>query len=162
MSSEIEVALAQIFRKKGKDSLTEKEFVFAASLDLRWFSPKDAQKFLDIGLESELLTQESGRIKPTFEYQSVVAPTGYAPSPDLLKKSIKPKGLFLKLIDRISTEKDIPKKEAISLVNETQDRMNVDTEVAALIVAKSKGIDVTEYLDEVEEGVAARYKQKKA
>ncbi len=160
MSSEIEVALAQVFRKKGKSTLTEKEFVFAASLDLRWFSPKDAQKFLDIGLESELLSQTGGKIQPTFDYQSMDAPSGYSPSPDLLKASIQPKGIFLKLIDRISTEKDIPKKEAISLVNKTQDKMNVDVEVAALIVARSIGIDISPYLDEIEEGVATHYRMK--
>ena len=39
--SELEVALAQIFRKKGKASMSEKDFVFAVSLDFRWFSPKE-------------------------------------------------------------------------------------------------------------------------
>jgi hypothetical protein len=160
MSSEIELALAQVFRKKGKSTLTEKEFVFAASLDLRWFSPKDAQKFLDIGLDSELLSQAGGKIRPTFDYQSMDAPSGYSPSQNLLKASIQPKGIFLKLIDRISTEMDKPKKEAISLVNKTQDKMNVDVEVAALIVARSMGIDISPFLDEIEEGVATHYKMK--
>ncbi|MCK5309449.1 MAG: DUF2240 family protein, partial [Thermoplasmata archaeon] len=88
--SELEVALSQLFRKKGKGSLTEKEFVFAASLDLRWFTPKEAQKFLDIGMESELLALDGDSVKATFDYKSVNVPKGYAPTTELLQSSVKP------------------------------------------------------------------------
>ena len=157
--SEIEVALAQLFRKKGKSSLTEKEFVFAASLDLRWFTPKEAQKFLDISMDSELLALDGDKVKPTFDYKSVEIPKGYAPTIELLQSAVKPKGIFLKIIDQISTEKDIPSKDVISAVNQTQDRMNIAVEVAALIVARQHGIDVSEYIDQVEEDVGTRFKK---
>ena len=157
--SEIEVALAQLFRKKGKSSLTEKEFVFAASLDLRWFTPKEAQKFLDISMDSDLVALDGDKVKPTFDYKSVKIPKGYAPALELLQSSIKPKGIFLKIIDQISTEKDIPSKDVISAVNQTQDRMNIAVEVAALIVARQHGIDVSEYIDQVEEDIGTRFKK---
>ncbi len=157
--SEIEVALAQLFNKKGKSSLTEKEFVFAASLDLRWFTPKEAQKFLDISVESELLALDGDKVKPTFDYKSVEIPKGYSPTNDLLQTSAKPKGIFLKLVDQISTEKDIPSKDVISQVNHTQDRMGIDVEVAALIVARQYGIDISEHIDKVEEDVGSLYKK---
>lgn len=159
MSSELEVALAQVFRKKGKSSLAEKEFVFAASLDLRWFTPKEAQKFLEIGLESELLAMDGNKVKPTFDYKTADAPSGYKPNADLLKSAAQPKGLFLRMVDIISTEKDIPKKAVISEVNSVQDRMNIETEVAALVVARAHGVDISKYLDEVEERVAANFKK---
>ena len=157
--SEIEVALAQLFRKKGKSALTEKEFVFAASLDLRWFTPKEAQKFLDISVESELLAQDGDKIKPTFDYKNMEIPKGYAPTTELLQSSVKPKGIFLKIVDQISTEKDVPSKDIISAVNQTQDRMNVAVEVAALIVARQYGVDISEYIDQVEEDIGTRYKK---
>ena len=157
--SELEVALSQLFRKKGKGSLTEKEFVFAASLDLRWFTPKEAQKFLDIGMESELLALDGDSIKATFDYKSVNVPKGYAPTTELLQSSVKPKGVFLKIVDQISTTKDIPSKDVISLVNQTQDKMGVDVEVAALIVARKYGLDISEYLDSVEEDIGSRYRK---
>ena len=157
--SEIEVALAQLFRKKGKSSLTEKEFVFAASLDLRWFSPKEAQKFLDISMDSELLALDDDKLKPTFDYKGIEIPKGYAPAVELLQASVKPKGIFLKVIDQISTEKDIPSKDVISAVNQTQDRMNIAVEVAALIVARQYGIDVSQYIDQVEEDIGTRFKK---
>lgn len=157
--SEIKVALAQLFRKKGKSSLTEKEFVFAASLDLRWFTPKEAQKFLDISVESELLALDGDKLKPTFDYKSIEIPKGYSPESGLLQTTAKPKGVFLKLVDQISTEKDIPSKEIISEINLTQDRMNVDVEVAALIVARKHAIGISEHIDSVEEDIGTRYKK---
>lgn len=160
MSSELEVALAQVFNKKGKGELAEKDFVFTASFDLRWFTPKEAQRFLDLSIESELLVLDDGKVRPAFDHRSVKAPSGYKPSAGLLKAPVKPKGIFLKLVDQVSAEKEIPTKTVISEVNAVQDRMGVDTEVAALIVARSHGVDVAKYLDEVEEGVAARYKSK--
>ena len=157
--SELEVALSQLFQKKGKGSLTEKEFVFAASLDLRWFTPKEAQKFLDIGIESELLALDKDRVKATFDYKGVNIPKNYAPTTELLQSSVKPKGVFLKIVDQISTSKDIPSKDVISLVNQTQDRMGIDVEVAALIVARKYGLDISEYLDSVEEDIGSHYKK---
>ena len=156
--SEIEVALAQLFRKKGKSSLTEKEFVFAASLDLRWFTPKEAQKFLDISIESELLALGDDKVKPTFDYKNVEIPKGYVPATELLQSAVKPKGIFLKIIDHIATEKNMPSKDIISAVNQTQDRMNISVEVAALIVARQHGIDVSQYIDQIEEDVGTRYR----
>ena len=157
--SKIEIALAQLFRKKGKSSLTEKEFVFAASLDLRWFTPKEAQKFLDISMESELLALEDDKVKPTFDYKSVEIPKGYAPTTELLQSAVKPKGIFLKIIDQIATEKNMPSKDIISAVNQTQDRMNIAVEVAALIVARRYGVDISQYIDQIEEEIGTRYKK---
>ena len=157
--AELDVALAQLFRKKGKNSLTEKDFVFAASLDLRWFTPKEAQKFLDAGLESELLVREGDKVKPSFDYKNLDIPKGYVPTTELLLKAAKPKGVFLKLVDLISAQKDIPSKDVISQVNQTQDRMGVDVEVAALIVARNYGVDISEFIDQIEEDIGARYKK---
>ena len=158
--AEIEQVLAQIFRKKGKASLTEKEFVFAASLDLRWFTPKEAQKLLDIALEGQLLIIDGGKLSPNFDHLATVTPQGFSPSSEVLRTAVQPKGVFLKLVDEITSKEGMPRKEAISLINNTQDRMDVDIEVAALVVAHSLNIDITQYLDSVEEDVATGYKKK--
>lgn len=157
--SELETALAQIFRKKGKASLTEKDFVFAASLDFGWFSPKDAQKLLELGLESKLLALEDGLVKPTFDYKALEIPKGFTPSSELLQTSAQPKGVFLKIVEAISKKKDMPAKDLISQINQTQDRMGVDVEVAALIVARSLDVDVSEYMDTVEEEIGKKYRK---
>jgi len=157
--SELEVALAQIFRKKGKASMSEKDFVFAVSLDFRWFSPKDAQKLLDAGMGSGLLVMEDGMVKPSFDHKSTEVPKGYAPGQEILQGAVQPKGMFMKIIDATALKTGMPVQDLISQANQTQDRMSVDTEVAALIVARDLGVDVSEFFDTVEEDLGKRYKK---
>ena len=157
--TELEITLAQLFRKKGKTSLTEKDFVFAASLDFRWFSPKEAQKLLELGLDSGLLAVKDGIVSPVFGHDKIEIPKGYAPTADILAGLVLPKGLFLKIVDAISAKTNLPAKDLISQINQTQDRMSVDIEVAALIVAKNLGADVESYLDVVEEDIGKRYRK---
>ncbi len=156
---ELELAIAQVFRKKGKASMTEKDFVFAVSLDFRWLTPKEAQKLLDIGLESKLLASEGGKIKPTFDYRELEVPKGYSISPELLQKGTPPKEDFMKMIDEISLKSSLPAKDVISQVNSVQDSMGVDVEVATLVVARNLGLDISGYLDGVEEEIGKRYKK---
>ncbi|MDO9536730.1 MAG: DUF2240 family protein [Thermoplasmata archaeon] len=157
--SELQVALAQVFRKKGKSSMPENDFVFAVSLDFRWFTPKEAQKLLELGLDSELLAMKDGIVSPTFDFKATEIPKGYSPAPELILQNKQPRGLFLKIVDMISQSKNLPTKDVISQINQTQDRMSVDIEVAALVVAKNFELDVSKYLDLVEEEIGKRYKQ---
>ncbi|MBU4031533.1 MAG: DUF2240 family protein, partial [Candidatus Thermoplasmatota archaeon] len=134
------------------------DFVFALSLDFGWFNPKDAQKLLEKGLESELLVMDDNKVKPTFDYNDIEIPRGFKPSPEMLQKKSEPKGVFMKMIDEISIAISIPAKDVISQVNSVQDRMSVDIEVAALIVAKNNGVDLSDYFDTVEEEIGKRYR----
>src|SRR3989441_11397846 len=52
---ELRDAIALLFKRKGRDELSEREFVLSASMDLRWFPPRDAQRLLQLGLETKLL-----------------------------------------------------------------------------------------------------------
>lgn len=157
--TELETAIAQIFRKKGKASLAEKDFVFAASLDFGWFSPKEAQKMLEVSLENELLSIEDGQVKPTFDHKAIEIPKGFAPTAELLQTNVQPKGIFLKIVESISRKTNLPAKDLISQINQTQDRMGVEVEVAALIVARNFDVDVSEYMDLVEEEIGKKIRQ---
>ena len=110
-------------------------------------------------LEAELLSVDRGLVKPTFDIHSIEVPKGYTPGPGLLQANAQPKGLFMKMVEHVSAARSIPAKDVISRANAVQDRMGVDAEVAALIVAGNMGIDVTGFLDAVEEDVGKRYKK---
>lgn len=157
--SGLEMAIAQVFRRKGKASMAEKDFVFAVSLDFRWFTPKEAQRLLELGIESGLLAVEGAAVKPTFDYKEQDIPKGYVPTAELLQKSAQPRGLFMRIVEDISRTADLPAKEVISQVNGIQDRMGVDAEAAALVVASNYGVDASEYLDAVEEEIGKRYRK---
>ncbi len=156
--NDLEQAIGILYKKKGKKEMSEKEFVFSASMDFRWFTPKEAQKLMDISLDSQLLESKKGALSPNFDTSNIKIPKGYKPKPDILKIATPPKGIFLKIVDIVSKEKEIPRKEVIAMMNSQQEKMNVDIEVAALVVAERLGIDINKHISNVEKELDKRYK----
>lgn len=146
MTEELKKCLTLIFRCKGTDSLSTPDFVYAASMNLHWFPPKDAQKLLEIALSEKLLKISEGKVSPTFQLLEENMELDYRPSSDLLKSHtvLEKKDLFSEITEKIITEAKLSKKEAVARINKMRERMGVDTEVAALLVARSFGIDIDE------------------
>jgi len=160
MTSELKKCLTVLFRHKGKDLLSEREFVYAVSMDLHWFSPKEAQKLLDIVTQKELLRLSHGMLAPTFELSEHTVQIDYKPSKELLGTPIKSKkdNLFMDLVEKISFESKLSKREIVSRINKTQERMGIDAEVAALLIARSFKIDIDEEIVMASEEILARSK----
>ncbi len=158
--SEIERSIAVLFRRKGKDLLTEREFVFSASMDLRWFSPKDAQKLLDLGVSGGLIEKRNGSLVPKFDFSTVEVPIDYRPSKDIFQEAraaSAAKDLFSEIVERIVKVKAVPKREVVSKVNRKQEMLGIDVEPAALLVACDYGIPVEgSYIDRAATEVLGR------
>ena len=158
--------VALIFRRKAKDLLTEREFVFSASMDLRWFSYTDAMKFLELAVSSGLIRKEGKAITPTFDHRKVELPAAFKPSPELIKEKTQPAAgavsetLFLRLVDAIGKKTGQDRSSVISRINKKREEIAVDAEVQALLVAKESGMDISPYLDEAEKIVRERIAQK--
>ncbi len=150
---ELKKAIAFLFKRKGRDSMTDTDFVMSASMDLRWFVPKEAQQLLQLGLELKLLTSSEGKLSPSFDIESIEMPLDYTPPPSLLDLRTATPDLFAKILDRILTSTQIEKKQVISMVNATQEEFVVDIEVASLIVARNAGVDISDLIDEVEQKI---------
>lgn len=141
--SDLEKSIALLFKRKGKESLTEREFVFSASMDMRWFSPKDAQKLLDVGLTGGLLRKKNGTVSPTFDWEGVDVPLDYKPNKQILEVAPKQdRDLFSEIVDSIVRTKSVPKREVVSKVNKKQEMLGIDIEPAALLVASDYGLNV--------------------
>ena len=156
--SDLEKSIAVLFKRKGKEFLTEKEFVFSASMDMRWFSPKEAQKMLDAGIEGGLLKKTNGNVLPTFDFHDVSVPIDYKPTPEVLKTTVRrSKDLFSELVETISKSKSISKREVVSRVNKKQEMMGIDIEPAALLVACDYGLSVdNDYIERAANEVLGR------
>lgn len=153
---DLETCLALLFKRKGKHILSEKEFVFSASMDFRWFSPKEAQAMLEMGIMRGLLERTDGMVKPTFDYKGIEIPVNYKPCKDILKEVEPDVSLFAKILDEMAVASGQKKRDLVARVNKVQDRLGVDIEVAALAVAKDIGLDVTPFLERVKAEVLAR------
>jgi hypothetical protein len=139
--SELLVTVAQPFKKRGKNSLTISEFIFALSLDLGWFSPEQARQVLAMAEKAELLVKKGDEIKLNFDPKGIEAPFGF--KPDL--KAILQRTLFDQIIERIMSS-GLSRRNAIALVNKKQESLLklVTIEVAALLVAKERGIQIAD------------------
>jgi len=150
--------LTVIFRQKGKELLNEQEFVYAASMDLHWFPPKDAQKLLDLSIKEGLLKLSHGTLTPTFELSDKHLEIDYHPPVDLLKTEVKVEkaNLFMEIVNKIVAAKKLPKREVVARINKTRERMNLDIEVAGLVVARSLEVDISMEIPAVEKELLSR------
>jgi hypothetical protein len=156
--SELQQILALIFKRKGKGVLTEKEFVFSASIDFRWFTPKEAQRLLNMGLEKKLLERSNGFIKPSFDYKAVDVALDFRPEKDMLTES-KPKEdmpLFPTILELISRNSGLQRREAVARINKIQERLGVDIEVASLVLARDLDIDISDLVPRAMDEVLSR------
>ncbi|WP_400260058.1 DUF2240 family protein [Candidatus Methanomassiliicoccus intestinalis] len=154
---ELETCIAALFKRKGKSVITDNEFVFAVSLDYRWFTPKEAQDLLELALKRGLLVRSDDFLKPAFDPKDQDIPMSFRPSKDIL--SAKPEeelSLFAKLLKDISTQSGIKKRDVVARINKIQEKIGVDVEVAALLMAKEVGINPDVYFEEVWKEVCAK------
>lgn len=150
MSDDLRYAVAMLFRQRGRRSMTEKEFLFGASIDLHWFPYPVAQKMLDATKAAGLVIEDNGQLKPGFDVSTVDVPVGFHPDKDMLKNAApkkKEEGLFPRLV-ALAECMGINKRDFISQCNRIQDHMDVDIEVASLLVLQDRGGDVRPYLEE--------------
>lgn len=136
-----------LFKRKGREELSEREFVLSASMDLRWFPPRDAQRLLQLGLETKLLESHAGAIRPAFDVAAIEVPRDYVPSAAILETPT-PVGedLFVRIVDAIAVKTGLDRKAIIALVNAVQEKMDVEIEVAALVAAYQASVDITPFL----------------
>ncbi len=127
--------------------MTEREFVFAASMDLRWFPPKDAQRMLDAALRSGLLTSEAGRLRPTFEPSAIDIPLDFAPTTAAFQMPEAPRDVFATIVGRIVAATGLERRAVVAEVNQVQARMGIDIEAAALLVGRADGVPIDDLLE---------------
>jgi hypothetical protein len=142
---ELKIVIAEPFRIRGKARLTPAEFTFALTLDLKWLTPEESRKAIDEGVKTGLLREERGKIAPTFDYRSVRAPAGFKPGVDIFCR----KPLLDRIVDLLAGS-GLSDAEARDLIKRKQEHLFgcVTPEVAGLIVAKERGLDVKPYIDE--------------
>ena len=140
-------AVALLLRRSGAGSMSEREFVFAASMDLRWFPPKDAQRMLEAALRAGLLTLEAGRLRPAFEPSAVDVPLDFVPTTASFPMPEPPEDMFAAIVGRIVSATGLETKSVVAEVNQVQQRMGIDIEAAALLVGRARGVAIEDFLD---------------
>ncbi len=139
--------IALLFRRKGRNRMSEQEFVLSASMDLGWFPPRDAQRLLDLSVLKGLVMLEKGGVEPAFDLEAVEVPLHFVPTTDILQDA---SDLFDRLLDEITRAASRPRKDLAARVNSIQRWLGVYVEVAALLAGEELTVDLTSFYPEVE------------
>lgn len=164
MDSELKTCAAAYFRGIGKDVTTVEEFVMGTSLDLKWTSPSDSKLLLAALVRAGMVQQKDGYVRPGTDLSSVDVPLAYRPPKELIEslhaKSQTPErkpapdaGDVFPMLMGKAVENGIQRRDFIQNCNRIQKRLDIEIGVAALIVLRDAGVDVTPYLDGVYESV---------
>ncbi len=139
--------ISYVFRKKG-GTISISEFVFALSLDLKWFSPDQAESVLKTA-EKEGLVQITGdMVKPLLDPISVEIPIDFKPDQSIFTEKTA-ETIFDQVIDRLQSSGAMGRPEIVRMINEKQNDLGiVEIDATALLVARMHGIDVTDLIDE--------------
>jgi len=142
----LRTAVAAPFRQAGSDRLDEREFVVALSFDRDWCSPDQAERLVDIAAAEGLLRREEGTLVATFDTTSVAVPDGFAPEESVFTRRAPFERVLAELVDA-----GHEKREAVAAINELQQRLGVPAGVAAMVYARSQGLEVPGVADRVRE-----------
>lgn len=152
---ELREAIVYLFQRKGKDILSEKELILSASMDLGWFTPDEAKQLIDICLELKLLSREDTGLTPNFDYKNYSIPIDFTPSENILQMEAQEPLLF-SILRHIVSKTGLGRSDIMSEINKKQDALDVEIEVAAILVAKNYEIDISGFLREAESEIFRR------
>jgi hypothetical protein len=144
--SELTYTVSMPFKRKGKESLKDMEFVMALSMDLKWFTPDQAKSVLAEAQRSGLLKRDGDLLRPSFDISRIEIPSGFKPQTMAIEK----KTVFEKVIERIITSTGIEKRKVVSMINKKQEELSkqVVIEVSAILVAIENNVLVDDLIDE--------------
>lgn len=158
MPSESEIVIAFIFKRSGKNELGFSEFYLSLSMDLNWFTPKQAKEFINIALKQKLLIKKDDLIKPNFDYNKTSVPVGFYPSKQVfeekeVKKHVKEEDVLKKIIRRIVEETNLNEQEVVTKLQEIEKEKNITPGVAALLVGKEHNVSLDDFFNKIEEEI---------
>jgi hypothetical protein len=150
---ELRMTAAAFFRNKGKNVVTESEFTMYISMDLRWVQPSDAKKLLSLLIDGGHMKKEGEYLRPVFDVHAADVPIGFRPPVDILERNLPkrppamPKDGLLSELMAKAESLGIKRKDFIVSVNAVQKRLNIDVEIAALLMLRDAGADISGYYD---------------
>jgi len=142
----LKTAVAAPFRQRGTDRMAESEFVVALSLDRNWFSPDQAKTLVDVATSEGLLDRDEDALGVGFDAGSTEIPDGFEPGEEILQS----RSTLEQVLDAV-VEAGVEKQTAVAGVNRLQSELGVTLDAAAVVYARSEGVDVDDIAAEVRE-----------
>ncbi|MHC1601931.1 MAG: DUF2240 family protein [Methermicoccaceae archaeon] len=138
--------VASTFKKVGKPTMSESEFVLALSFGFGWCSPELARRLINNAIAHKLLRKEENLLTPMFDVDSHELPAMYSPPEEVFEECTK-RDLLEEVLLRLSKSTDGDTLREVDDMH-TQLKGAVHREVAALLVAKKHKVAVDDLIDE--------------
>jgi hypothetical protein len=154
MESEAKIIIAFLFNRSGKTALKDTEVYLPLSMELGWFSTKEAQEFVKYSLKKELLIKKDGLLHPIFPVEKINIPVGFVPTKKLFSEKTheeKKENMFVDIIAQISTQTNRNHQDILTEITSEEKEKNILPEVAGLYLARKYNVDMTDWYDAVEE-----------
>ncbi|WP_396611816.1 DUF2240 family protein [Haloferax sp. S1W] len=145
----LDVTVAVPFRQHGSTRLGEGEFVVALSLDRDWFSPDQAKRLIDLAAGRGLVERDGTEIVATFDPADMQVPEEFEPDASVLREQ----SAFEQVLDACVAA-GIEKQAAVAGINERQSKLGVTAEAAAVLFARSNGVDVGDAARKAKSGLS--------
>jgi hypothetical protein len=120
---------------------------------MRWFSPKAAQRLLDLAFRLNLLSKSNGELRPNFELDNVSIPIDFKPGEDLLNAQVE--DVFSSILGRLK-QSALDQMALLKRIDEYSDKYGIEREVAALMLGKELDIDLENYYSQVEKEISQK------
>jgi hypothetical protein len=153
MDSEAKIILAFLFKRSGKNALKESELYLPLSMELGWFSSKEAQDFVTYAVTKGLLVKKDTELHPNFPLEKITIPTGFSPTKKLFtEKSVDKKtgSILDDIIGEIQKKTNRDAEEHLQEIKHVAQEKNMLLEVAALYIARQYDVDISGLVDRVE------------
>jgi len=151
----VKQAVAFLYRRSGEAELSEDEFVRQASLDLHWFSPKDARRFLEAARALGYLTTGGGprTVRPSFDPESIPMPMYFRATPQILEGApeLGPGSVVEALAEAAARASGVSLDSVWDAIRTKQEDKLLEPSAAALLVAARAGVDIAPYIARVKE-----------
>ena len=154
MESEAKIIIAFLFNRSGKTALKDTELYLPLSMELGWFSTKEAQEFVKYSLKKELLIKKDGLLHPNFPVEKTSIPVGFTPTKNLFSEKTheeKKENILEGIIAQISAQTNRSYQDILKEITSEGREKNILPEVAVLYLARKYNIDMTDWYDAVEQ-----------
>lgn len=145
----LRVAVAAPFKSKGVERLPEQKFLVGLSLDRGWTTPDQAKDIVDLAERDGLLTRDDGDLVVTFDPDDVSIPDDFTLDASVFEE----RSPFERVLDALVGD-GMERQAAVAGVNELQSDLGLTAEAAAVVFARTRGLDVDDIADRVRERLA--------
>jgi hypothetical protein len=127
-------------------------------MDLNWFSPEDAKKFLNDAIKKKLLVKENDQISLSFDINKITITLCFFPSKSVFsekknKEVVEELNILDQIVKRIHEKTNLKEAQIFDKINEISKEKNLLEEIAALLVGKEFEIEINDFLKEIEDKI---------